>query len=483
MKKEFGVLCHISSLVSNYGVGDFGRSSFEFIDFLAKQKIDIWQVLPLTETNEYNCPYGSMCYFAFDTMFIDPEDLVERGLISRLDEVRARCELSPKVDYAKVKKIKLELLDIAYKNITKDYKKKLASFQRKNIEILDYALYKGVMEFNQQRTDIDVNNLTLGNAIINFDYVIENPDIITKTVFFQYLLSEQWAKVKAYAKKKGVKILGDMPIYPSPKSFDVFNNAICFKLDKKGNPLVYGGVPADDFCDNGQNWGSCIYDWDYLKKNNYNFIVQKVKKLLKNYDILRLDHYLGYVEHYEIDAKNPKVGTWVQEGGEDFFSTLKKNISLKKVVIEDLGICRSEPERVKKLFNLKGMRVLQFAWHNESEHLPKNIDKNCIFYLGTHDNNTFIGFLESLSKEKRAEFLKLMEIEDASNQEVLVSCVQKMIESRSDTVVLQIQDLLMQDASARMNVPGRAEGCWDYRLPKDYQERVNQNLKLMMNKK
>ena len=183
----------------------------------------------------------------------------------------------------------------------------------------------------------------------------ENKDLITKFAYFQWLLNEQWQKVREYAKSKNVSILGDLPIYPDPNSFDVFLNRDQFKLNKKTlEPLVYGGVPADEFCENGQNWGTCVYDWDYMKSLNYNFMIDKIQKLLDMYDILRLDHFLGYVEHYEWDANIAKKGKWYKKGGEDFFNVLKENCDMNRIVIEDLGLDKKEATRVRKKFNLKG---------------------------------------------------------------------------------------------------------------------------------
>lgn len=481
MKKKFGVLCHVSSLLSEYGIGDFGKSSLDFIDFLSSNKIDVWQVLPLTETNDYNCPYGSMCYFAFDTMYIDPQNLLEFGLIKSEDEINARRQHSRKVNYKDVKKQKLFLLEAAYKNITKKQEVGLKKFINARPEVVEYAYFKVLLEDNKEWDYRKINSKYWNKDTKEYkEFYSINQDRILKYVFWQYLLCEQWLAVKKYAKEKGVKILGDMPIYPSPTSFDVFANPKCFLVNQKTRePKVFGGVPADDFCADGQNWGSCIYDWDYLKEKNYEFIIKKVKTLLKNYDILRLDHYLGYVEHYEIDAKNPKHGVWKKKGGADFFNLLSREVSLKKLVVEDLGELREEPEKVVKQFDLKCMRVLQFARSKDSEHLPENVMKNCIFYLGTHDNNTFIGFLESLSKEKKAEYLKLLNINDMSNEQVLFACVHKMLESKSDLIVLQVQDLLFEGSSSRMNIPGKADGCWEYRLPSNYKERMHQNLKLI----
>lgn len=476
MKKEFGILCNVSSLLSEYGIGDFGKSAFEFVDFLAENKVNIWQVLPLTETNEYNCPYGSMSYFAFDTMYVSPDDLIKRGLIKEEDlRILKNIPKRDKVNYQFVKKEKRKLLEIAFNNIDEKHLMKLKKYFGLNEnKCVCYAYYKVLLEV-YKTADFRTIPKELWNveSVLGQEFLNKNITEVQKYVFWQMLLEEEWQSVLKYAKAKGIKILGDMPIYPNPNSFDVFFNPKCFLLDKESlTPLVYGGVPADDFCDNGQNWGGCVYDWKYLNATNYEFFIEKIGHLLRHYDVLRLDHYLGYVEHYEIDAKNQSRGKWVKGGGKDLFTALQKKISLTKIVVEDIGIYKEEAEIVKQKFNLKGMRILQFANCENSSCLPQNVDKNCIYYLGTHDNDTFIGFLSALNKEQRSAFLKLLDIDECENEEILIKCVQKMIKSKAKTIILQAQDILMQGSSSRMNIPGKADGCWEYCLPQDYKQKA-----------
>lgn len=474
--KDCGVLCHITSLVSKYGVGDFGKSSRDFIDFLSENNIKYWQILPLTETNDKNCPYGSMSYFAFDTMFVDIDNLVDLGLVS-LDEIIKieTCDTEGKVNYLRVKKTKLELLEKAYSNITDELLNKVYAFGEQNPHFFDYAYYKVLLEKNNTKDYRQTSvNLWLKGGKEYIKFAKENREDITKYVFWQYLLYQQWQSVRRYAKDKGVKIIGDMPIYPEPTSFDVFSYPECFLLNKERNPIVLGGVPADEFCDTTQNWGNCVYDWDYLQKTNYSFLINKIKTLLDYYDILRLDHFLGYVEHYEIDACT-NIGKWRLGGGNDFFQELASHIDLGHIVVEDLGTRKVSAEKVKKDFSLKGMSVLQMATNN-MHYLPQNVGNNDIYYLGTHDNDTFIGYLSSLDKSARQEFLNLINLEDGNNEAILVKCVNKMLNSECKLIVLQIQDILMQGSNSRMNIPGQAKGCWEYKLPLDYKENFRKNI-------
>jgi 4-alpha-glucanotransferase len=293
------------------------------------------------------------------------------------------------------------------------------------------------------------------------------------------VLDCQWQQTRQYAKQKGVKILGDIPIYPDPNSFDVFNNPECFLLDKNTYmPLVFGGVPKDEFCEDGQNWGTCVYDWEYLEKNNFKYIIDKINLTLQKYDILRLDHFFGYVEHYEHSATKKGEGQWVKGGGEKLFEHIAKNCDLQSLVIEDLGLSKQEAEKVKNQFNLKGMCVVQMIMESNENlcYLPQNVPQNCIYYLGTHDNNTFVGYLKNLKKEQKSKLCKLMNIKYQCNKKLHIKCMQKMLESKSGLVVVQIQDLLCQDGKSRMNVPGQAAGCWEYKMPKIYSKKVQKTL-------
>lgn len=480
MKKDLGILCHVSSLVSKYGIGDFGKSSIDFIDFLSKAKLDIWQILPLTETNIYNCPYGSLCFFSLDLMFIDPDDLLKRRLIKKADlRELLKAPKTKKVNYPFVKKEKIKLLEIAYKNIDDAHMKKLKEFIKLNPVYLKHAYFKVLLE-KHNTTDFRTiaPKLWSEESIDGKKFYNDNLDNIYKYAFWQYLLLEQWTAVRKYASLKGIKILGDMPIYPEKTSFDVFANPDCFLLDKKALlPTVYGGVPADNFCPDGQNWNTCVYDWDYLKANRYDFMINKIKMLMKFYDILRLDHYLGYVHHYEFDAKDSSKNKWVKKGGDDFFNELKNQCDLNRVVVEDLGLQLEEAIAVKNKYDLKGMCVLQSADNQNPEHYPQNVEENTIFYLGTHDNNTFIGFLTSLTDSKRKEFLQTTNIKDSSNEQVLIDCVNEMIKSKSKTIILQIQDSLLEGEESRMNMPGQAAGWWEYKVPKNYKKRIIKFLK------
>lgn len=477
MGKKLGVLCHVSSIPSDYGIGDFGESSRKFIDFLSRNNFKIWQILPLNVTSKYNCPYSSECSYSIDEMYVDPIELLNEGKIDEKDLKKLKkASKTKKVAFEIVKREKRLLLEKAYSTIDEETKNHLEKEIKNSTWLYKYACFRALLEVYNTDNFRELPSEYLNTKSKEYKaFAKENETTILKYAYFQYLLNKQWQNVKAYAESKSVQILGDLPIYPDPNSFDVYLNRDQFKLDKKTlTPLVTGGVPADDFCADGQNWGTCVYDWDYMKELNYSFMISKVNELLKKYDILRLDHFLGYVEHYEWDANNPHKGKWHKKGGEEFFSILSKNVDMNKIVIEDLGLYKKSATAIRKSFNLKGMCVLQMILENKNNirYAPNKVEKNCLYYLGTHDNNTFIGYLKSLTKEDKEKFASLVGVENKKVKQMHIECIKKMIESQSEIVILQIQDYLMQGEKYRMNVPGQAAGWWEYKMPSKYEHKV-----------
>lgn len=484
--KELGVLCHITSLKSDYGVGDFGRSARDFIDFLSENNVSIWQILPLNETNEYNCPYASTCYFSFDEMFVDPDQLLADGKIREEDLVWLKKSMNfKKVNYQLCKHEKRQLLEKAYSYLDEYTKNRVEEYSQTHSWIKDYAYYKTLLEYHNTRDWRDIEK-EYWNRLSpeSIKFTKKNIDTINKYVYFQYLLDHQWQALRSYAKLKNVKIMGDLPIYPAPNSFDVCNSIENYQVDRETLlPIVFGGVPKDDFSVTGQNWETCIYDWDNLKKNKYKYLIEKIQLMLDRYDILRLDHFLGYTEHYEINASKISTGKWIKAGGEEFFTALFKKVDKSRIVVEDLGVNKPEANKVKKKFDLIGMSVLQLGLGGKlnNKYLPHNVDSDSIYYLNTHDNNTYIGYLKSLSRAEKNEVCVMLDIKKQNDKKMLVSTIKKMLSSASDVVILQVQDLLMQGEKFRMNTPGVQANCWEYRVPKNYKQKVLSTLNLIKN--
>ncbi len=483
MEKEIGILCHISSLPSVYGVGDFGKEAYKFVDFLSKNNINIWQILPLNQTGETNCPYYSNCCFSYDEMFFDVDDLIEKKLITKRDTLKLlKLPKSKKVVYNIVKKEKETVFEKAYNNISKELLADLSKFLQENEDIYNYAVYKTLLEKNNLFDWRLLNKNLLNRKSKQYNkFVADNKQTILKYGFYQYILNLEWKKLKNYANSKGIKILGDLPIYPNVMSFDVYDSKDKYQLDDKYNMICTGGVPKSETDDYEQNWGSCVYDWKILEKTNYQYIIKKIKMLLEKFDILRLDHFYGYFEHYEFSTTNNADNKWVRAGGMDFFTNLSKQIDINKIVVENLGFEKTECDQIMKKFNLTGMCLLQEAVRNE-RYTPNNVKYNNIYYIGTHDNNTFLGYLENLdstSKKHLCEILNSKEINN--NKKILISAMKQMLRSEAKYDVFQIQDLLMQGSFYRMNIPGVAFDQWEYKMPKRYKNKAKCTLKHIRN--
>lgn len=481
MEKEIGILCHISSLPSKYGVGDFGKEAYKFVDFLSKNNVNIWQILPLNQTGETNCPYYSNCSFSYDEMFFDVDDLVCKGLITKKDVLPLlKLPKTKKIKYDAVKKTKALIFEKAYSNISKDILANLNNYLCKNPDVYDYAIYKALLE-KSKVSDWRMLNKNLLNPKSKeyIKFVKDNEKLVLKYGFYQYVLDCQWKKLKSYANSKGVKILGDIPIYPNIFSFDVYANRDMYQLDKNYNMLCTGGVPKSSQDENEQNWGSSVYDWTELKKNNYAYLVKKIKMLLEKFDILRLDHFYGYVEHYEFSTQNDKDNKWVKAGGIDFFTTLAKQIDINQIVVENLGFVKEECDKVMKKFDLTGMCVLEDAIFN-SRYIPKNVEPNNIYYVGTHDNNTFVGYLDSLDEKSKEKFCEMLNLnKNSSNKKIVTTALKQMLQSNAKYDIFQIQDLLFQGSFYRMNIPGVAFDQWEYKVPKRYQHKIKNTLNII----
>lgn len=483
MKKQFGILCHVSSLDSEFGIGDFGKASFDFVDFLSQNSINVWSILPLSETNEHNCPYGSHCSFALDSRFVDLEGLLSKGLIEKNDLQKLKANANTKkVNYAFVVQEKNKLLDTAYSNLPQKDKKLLEIYTKNHKIYYEFAYFKTLLQvFDTNDWRKLQKKYICADEQTKFAFVEKYKDVFLKFVFIQKILHEQWAKVKKYANSKNIKIIGDLPIYCEPTSFDVFFAPEYYKLDKQYNPTVLGGVPGDDFKKSGQNWGTCIYNWQRIAKENYKFFVDKISNIFSMYDIVRLDHFNGYCDHFEIEAtsKDNVFGKWVKAGGKALFAELEKHFNLNKFVVEDLGNNRPDSIETKNAYNLTGMSVLQFANSPKSAYLPQNASKNTVFYLGTHDNNTFVGFLNSLNSKQKSEFCNLVDVKKHDNKTVAIECMKKVLQTKCKFKIFTAQDLLFQDSSCRMNTPGQTENCWDYKLPKNYKTIISNTIKLL----
>ena len=474
-KRGSGILLHITSLPSPYGVGDLGPEAYRFADFLAQAKQSYWQVLPLNPTNPAygNSPYSSISAFAGNTLLISPNLLIEEGLLSREDLEpippfpESRCDFSEVISY------KEKLLERAYQHIGQNGKgrESFEAFCLENSSWLeDFALFvvlkkhfgeKVWNEWPRELRDRDLNSL---GAIKE-----ESHNQIEKEKFWQYLFFKQWHSLRNACQEKGVHLFGDLAIYVSLDSADVWANPGLFKLDAEKRPALVSGVPPDYFSETGQLWGNPVYRWNVLKKSNFQWWIGRIAHNLKLFDVVKIDHFLGLVAYWEIPAgeKTAINGRWVKAPAKDFLNTLNKNFPYLPIVAEDLGVVTPDVREVMNHFGLPGMKILQFAFGEDNPmhpFLPHNYEKNFLVYTGTHDNNTVRGWFEeeASTEDKRRLFRYLGR--EVPVEEIHWELIRLAMMSVAQSVILPMQDVLGLGQEARMNRPSIAHGNWEWRL-------------------
>jgi 4-alpha-glucanotransferase len=474
--RRSGILLHISSLPSAHGIGDFGLEAYRFVDFLHEAGQSLWQVLPLnpTATVYGNSPYSSFSAFAGNPLFISLERLVEEGLIAASDIESVPSFSAETVDYEAVTAYKIRCLQRAFAGYTgrrHTKEQEFRSFCRTNAWWLDgYALFAALKEHFSgapwYEWPWELRDREAGAVSQMRETLAEK---ISQEMFFQYILSRQWKELKAYCNRKSIQIMGDMPIYVSPDSADVWCSPGIFKLDEKKSPVFVAGVPPDYFSATGQRWGNPVYDWDALKRNRYEWWVKRFEHTLKLFDLVRIDHFRGFAGYWEIPASEETAvnGKWVEAPARDFFNTLFRHFAVLPIVAEDLGVITPDVREVMRSFGFPGMKVLQFAFYGdvaENPYAPHQHVSDCVVYTGTHDNNTTRGwFRQEMSASDKAQ---LSEYLGRSMDENDVHChlIREAMVSVANTCIVPLQDYLGLDEAARMNLPATAHGNWGWRF-------------------
>ncbi len=477
MQRSSGILLHISSLPNKFGFGCFSKEAYDFVDFLHDTNQKFWQVLPINPTNDSGSPFQCYSVFAGNICFIDlTEYLTEKELI-KLDVKKLK-----KLDFNKIYEQRFNALKYIYKRDFKDTN--LTKFIEENkFWLIDFAVFMALKE------DYKTSFYNFPEKYKNYDktaiekYKLKNKNKINFYIFTQYLFFNQWERLKKYAQKKGIKIIGDIAFYPASDSCDVWANKKEFCFDDAGNPLAVGGVPPDYFSKDGQLWGNPIYNVENMKKNKYKWWVKRFKHAYKFFDVARLDHFRGFESFWAcpVKAQNAKVGKWIKGLGKPFFDVLFKYKNIPQFIAEDLGIIT---EKVNTLINktgLPGMKVFQFAFdgNKKNSYFPHNYINNCVAYLGTHDNNTFVGFLKELDNQTLTKVKQYLgKEENATFEELTDMAISFLMNSRADVVIFTIQDLLYLDEKFRMNTPGTIQNNWGFMLNKNYlSKELTQRLK------
>jgi 4-alpha-glucanotransferase len=473
-RRASGILLHPISLPSPFGIGDLGPEAYRFVDFLARAGQKLWQVLPLspTDPSRGHIPYSSASAVAGNPLLVSPELLVEENLLSAGDIRDLPRFPEDTIDYPGVVALKRRLLRLAWERFGSwTDRGDFVAFCGENIRWLeDYAVFMALKEryggapWSRWPAELrDRNNEALMAAID------ELRDHITEEEFYQYLFFRQWGRLKAHCNGRGIRIIGDMPIYVDYDSADIWVDRRFFKLDADCRPTAVAGVPPDYFSDTGQLWGNPVYDWEDLKASRYDWWIRRFERNFHLYDILRVDHFRGLVSYWEIPAGAPTAvhGRWVNVPTDDFFGVLLERFHPFPIIAEDLGIITDDVRDAIVRYGFPGMKILLFAFGKdlpENPYAPHNHVRNCVVYPGTHDNNTARGWFESEAEpEDRGRFLRYVG-RTLEAGEVPWEFVRLALTSVADTAVVSMQDLLGLGEEARINTPATVEGNYRWRM-------------------
>ena len=459
----------ISSLPSPYGIGTFGKAAYEYADFLKESGQKYWQVLPLGPTSYGDSPYQSFSPFAGNPYFIDLEKLIEEGLLTKEECDKCDFGKDPEhVPYEKIYNARFDLLKKAFNreklSENKDYKK----FCKENsFWLKDYGLYMAVKHSFGDVCFIewDEDIRTRQKKAVE-EYSKKYADEVEFYCYLQFKFDEQWKALKKYANKKGVKLIGDIPIYVAFDSADTWANPELFMFDKDRKPVGVAGCPPDYFAATGQLWGNPLYNWEYHKKTGYEWWMKRLGNCFKMYDVVRIDHFRGFDEFYFIPYgdKTAEFGHWEKGPGYDLFDTLKKKMGKKPIIAEDLGLLTPSVIKLVKKCGYPGMKILEFAFDSgeDNDYLPHNYDKNCIVYTGTHDNDTTIGWFSTLRKKDKDYTKKYLGIKNAKN--IAWDLIRLAQSSVADTCIIPMQDYLELGNDARINLPSTLGNNWVWRM-------------------
>ncbi len=475
LNRASGILLHISSLPSSFGIGDLGPSAYRFVDLLSESKQTLWQILPLNPTDGvfHHSPYSSPSAFAGNELFISPELLAEDGFIEKRSIEASFHFPEGGVHYDLVEKYKSTLLLAAFESFQKERKwqDEFDKFCFENDDWLhDYALFQAIkIKFQNELWSYwpkDIRDRA-PEAIgkIENEFALE----IKRSKFFQYVFFKQWHALKDYCRSRNVKLIGDIPIYVNDDSADVWSDPQYFKLDEDKLPHVVAGVPPDYFSATGQRWGNPVYNWDELKKDGYSWWLKRLKHNFNLFDVVRIDHFRGFIEYWEIprEEKTALKGAWAKVPTDDFLGAVLKEFPSLPIIAEDLGIITDDVKASMQRYGFPGMKILLFAFDGDMKihsYIPENYKENCVVYTGTHDNNTVRGWYENdISKDAKANLQKYLGASYKVDQ-LHWLLIEKAMFSKAVFAIFPLQDILGLGQEARMNTPSTVKGNWQWRV-------------------
>jgi len=470
-QRASGILLHPSSLPSRGGIGDLGPAAYEFADWLAAARQALWQVLPLQPVGCGNSPYSCTSAFAGNILLISLERLAQRGLV---DETRLRDGwdgLSP-VDFDTVRAYKLPLLREAASKFLRssggNARARYDEFCRQNSWWLDdYVVFSVLRErFYEQPWNTWPSEFARRERKAMVRVQKELRTQLDQERFLQFAFFEQWSALRSYCADRGIRIIGDVSIFVSYDSADVWTHPQLFRLKEDLSPAVVAGVPPDAFSETGQRWGNPLYDWDALRAEGYQWWIERLQWAIDTCDIIRIDHFRGFEAYWEIPADEPTAvnGRWVAGPNQDFFRCMRDALGKLPLIAEDLGYITPEVHALRKALEIPGMKVLQFGFGNKGAHvyLPHKYEPNCVVYTGTHDNDTVIGWWNDAATEEEKKLASAYL--GVGDEGVHWAFIRAALSSVASLSVVPLQDVLGLGSEARMNIPSESDGSWGWRL-------------------
>ena len=473
LTRSSGVLMHITSLPNAFGIGSFGQSAYEFVDFLVETKQTYWQILPLTTTSYGDSPYQSFSAIAGNTHLIDFDLLTQMGLLKEADYASVNFGDDPtSEDYDRIFYARRPILETAVKNFlsNQSFQADFKSFEKNNrLWLDDFAEFMAIKEHfgNQALQRWDDKKAVARDPKTLEKYRTLLADQIQYFKVTQYFFFKQWGELKDYANQKGIKIIGDMPIYVAADSVEVWTKPELFQLDKERNPLFVAGVPADQFSATGQLWGNPLYDWEEHKKQGYAWWIHRIEESFKIYDVLRIDHFKGFSDYWQVDGKADiaKYGSWQPGPGYDLFKAVKEQLGDLPIIAEDLGNIDDKARKLLADCNYPGMKILQFGFEDVS---GKSLDSphycipHSIVYTGTHDNDVTNGWYNGLTEQQQQYINDYTH--RSKDESICQTMIRQLFATVSNTAIATMQDVLDLPASSRMNVPSTIGGNWQWRM-------------------
>ncbi|QXD14615.1 4-alpha-glucanotransferase [Rhodocaloribacter litoris] len=498
LTRSSGLLLHITSLPGPYGIGDFGPAAYQFADFLVQTGQRIWQVLPLVPVGYGFSPYAGLSTFALNPLLISPERLREQGLLNTDDLTGLPAFPAGRVDFDRVIPVKTALLRRAFGRFEAgagllDPAHFEAFCARHAAWLDDFALFMTLKEVHGEQvwTAWDpalAHRRPEALARARQAYATE----IRMHRFWQFLAHEQWQALKAYCNERGIRIMGDLPIYVAHDSADVWANPHLFALDAHGNPTVVAGVPPDYFSKTGQRWGNPLYRWDVMAENGYAWWTRRMHKILSEVDLVRLDHFRGFEAYWEVPASEETAvnGRWVKGPGADLFETLRHELGELPVVAENLGVITDEVTALMDRFGFPGMAILQFGFDGDADadFLPHNYRHHLVAYTGTHDNDTVVGWWhetkstqDAAAVERAHRYCRLyLDLDARREREIHWAFIRALFASVAGFAIVPLQDVLGLGSEARMNTPGQEQGNWTWRFtPEQLTRPIADRLRLL----